>query len=97
MGRLMQYHLFSGCVPHTEGRWIIFLYEDDDTCVESWTYHERYGVHVSPKRPTDISIQKRKFILGTSQRDQVTQVYEHQELTEQEAFEMFYDTSFINT
>ena len=89
---LMQYHLFTGC-KIAEGRWLMFLYEDKDTCVETWNYHPKYGTDIRKVDKPDIPIKKRIFILGTTQHGQVNKYWEHKQVTEDEALFMLFDSN----
>ena len=87
----MQYHMFKGINPRCEGRWLMFLYETPETCVETWNFDPKYGLHVYKRDTADIPIEKRIFILGTTQNGQVTQNWEHQEVNETDAYFMMLD------
>lgn len=70
----------------------MFLYKDEKTCIETWDYDPRYGLSVHKKDTADIPIEKRKYILGTTQGGQVTHMWEHSKLNETDAYFMMFDT-----
>ena len=87
----MQYHLFTFIKADPDTRWIMFLYKDDDTCVQTWNYNSRYGIEVNHKDTTGIPIEKRIFILSTTQNGTFKNVWDHTELPEEDALAMFLD------
>lgn len=93
----MQYHMFTGCQHRNNDSWLMFLYEDANTCVQTWKWHPKYGMSVLKKDTRDIPIEMRIFILSTTQDNRVSWIgWEHKEVTEQEAMERFYEYTFLN-
>lgn len=86
----MKYHLFSPLHDCVKNRWIIFVYKNPDTCIESWLYH-RGSLQVFKKDTTDIPISKRKYILSSTQDGQLTKIWEHSEVSETDAYFMMFD------
>jgi len=73
----------------------MFLYENDETCVQSWSFDPTYGMKVHKKDTADIPIYKRIYILGTTQGSRVSQVWSYRSVTEEEAMSLFYDNTFL--
>ena len=71
----------------------MFLYEDANHCVQAWHWHPIYGMEVLKKDARDIPIEKRIFILSTTPNNKV---WDHKEITEQKALELFYEHTFLN-
>ena len=83
--------MFKGVDGRCTGRWLMFLYETPETCVETWSFNPRFGLSVHKKDTVDIPIEKRIFILGSTQHNQVTQIWEHEQVTETDAYFMMLD------
>ena len=89
----MKYHLFECLAPYKDGAWSMFLYKTPETCVEAWSYDPRYGLHVYKKDDRDIPIDKRIFILSTTQHGQLPDPsWKYKEVTETDAYFMMFDT-----
>lgn len=82
----MQYHLFNGVDINNKGQWVIFVYQDDKVCVETWHFHPIYGTEIRKRGFSQLPIKERIFILGTTQNDQVRQVWKHNEVSKEDAY-----------
>jgi hypothetical protein len=89
----MDYHLFTGCAHSTNDQWLVFMYEDG-ACTQVWRYHPDFGFIVQENK-VNIPIEKRIYILSTTQHGYVTKQWEHKHITEREALELFYDSTFL--
>lgn len=94
----MQYHLFTGAIKDNEHRWSIFVYKDKDTCVQTWLCDPKYNsFRIIPTKNRDIDIEKRIYILASKQgKYNLPIVWNHKELSEQEALGMFWEERFMN-
>jgi len=93
----MKYHLFTGITNMNRNRWVMFVYENDETCVQTWDYQGTdYPFCVHEKDHADIPISKRIYILATGQgKYKLDPVWTHKEMNEKEALELFWEVNFM--